>query len=164
MKQIIPCKKCGVLKCGKHCNHCSEDIFFRPPLLDPEIAYKGPLPVNRDGSPHRCMLRGTKDGNYYNIKNEIRYPRAKASVILCPEPKCEYAIVDPNPFGQLPTGFEMVNELSTHLSKKHGLTIIPELFERIQERIVHMRTNPRIHYTDPFLYVGVEEVMCYVKS
>jgi hypothetical protein len=27
--------------------------------LDKEIAYAGPKPVNRDGSPHRCMARGS---------------------------------------------------------------------------------------------------------
>jgi len=28
--------------------------------LDKEIAYKGPKPLNHDGSTHRCMLRGVK--------------------------------------------------------------------------------------------------------
>jgi hypothetical protein len=27
--------------------------------LDKEIAYAGPKPVNRDGSTHRCMARGS---------------------------------------------------------------------------------------------------------
>lgn len=27
--------------------------------MDKEIAYAGPKPVNRDGSPHRCMARGS---------------------------------------------------------------------------------------------------------
>jgi hypothetical protein len=60
-----PAAGCYELKCFRHCNSCGKEIAWRPPLLDREIAYKGPKPLNRDGSVHRCMGRGTSDGRFY---------------------------------------------------------------------------------------------------
>lgn len=55
-------------QCWKCCNHCGNDILWRPPLLDKEIAYSGPKPLNKDATVHRCMLQGTKDGRFYKTK------------------------------------------------------------------------------------------------
>ena len=43
-------------------------MIWRPPLLDKEIAYAGPKPLNPNGTVHRCMLQGTKDGRYYKTE------------------------------------------------------------------------------------------------
>jgi hypothetical protein len=76
---VCPAVTCRQTKCFKHCNHCGKDVVWRPPLLDREIAYAGPKPLNPNGSVHRCMLQGTRDGRYYktdpvSIKNYYRVP------------------------------------------------------------------------------------------
>jgi len=60
MVYVCPAPDCRKVGCFQHCNNCGKEIFWRPPLLDKEIAYKGPKPLNHDGSTHRCMLQGTK--------------------------------------------------------------------------------------------------------
>jgi hypothetical protein len=69
---MIPCEAFGCpnygRQCYDHCNHCFQPVLWRPPLLDKEIAYKGPKPLNPpDGrTVHRCMRGGTKDGRFYH--------------------------------------------------------------------------------------------------
>jgi len=63
--EIYVCPTCLNINCFEHCNHCGNDIRWRPPLLDREIKYNGPKPLNTDGSLHRCMQKGTRDGRYY---------------------------------------------------------------------------------------------------
>jgi len=60
MSYVCPDPTCRKTKCFQHCNNCGKEIFWRPPLLDKEIAYAGPKPLNKDASVHRCMLQGTK--------------------------------------------------------------------------------------------------------
>jgi hypothetical protein len=60
MVYVCPAPDCRKVGCFRHCNSCGKDIFWRPPLLDKEIAYNGPRPLNSNGSLHRCMLQGTK--------------------------------------------------------------------------------------------------------
>lgn len=70
LKTKYPCEVPGCEnygeRCSRHCNHCGAAIKWRPSLLDPEVAYQGPKPLNLDDTVHRCMLAGTKDGKYYN--------------------------------------------------------------------------------------------------
>ena len=67
MSYNCPEPTCRKVKCYDHCNHCGESILWRPPLLDKEIFYKGPKPLNLDGrTVHRCMRGGTKDGRFYH--------------------------------------------------------------------------------------------------
>jgi hypothetical protein len=73
---VCPAVTCRLPHCFRHCNHCGKDIVWRPPLLDAEIAYKGPKPLDPDGTIHRCMLSGTKDHKWYNthkVDNRIYY-------------------------------------------------------------------------------------------
>lgn len=66
---ICPNPLCRKEGCYQHCNHCSADILWRPPLLDREIAYNGPKPLEMDGKKvHRCMRDGTKDGRFYKTE------------------------------------------------------------------------------------------------
>jgi len=62
--QVKTCENYGE-RCFRHCNHCSKEVRWRPSLLDKEIAYSGPKPLNMDDTVHHCMLDGTKDGKYY---------------------------------------------------------------------------------------------------
>ncbi len=74
MSYVCPNPTCRKIKCYDHCNHCGREIFWRPPLLDKEIAYKGPKPLNQpDGrTVHRCMRGGTKDGQFYHTYSTNR--------------------------------------------------------------------------------------------
>ena len=70
---ICPNPLCRKEGCYQHCNHCSADILWRPPLLDREIAYNGPKPLEMDGKKvHRCMRGGTKDGRFYHTEPTSR--------------------------------------------------------------------------------------------
>ena len=75
MSYVCPNPTCRKVKCFDHCNHCGQDILWRPTLLDKEIVYKGPKPLNPpDGREvHRCMRGGTKDGRFY--KTEAAVPK-----------------------------------------------------------------------------------------
>jgi len=46
-------------QCWNHCNHCGDEVTWRPKGLDWEVKYTGPRPLNAtDGKPHRCMHKG----------------------------------------------------------------------------------------------------------
>ena len=160
VKQRYPCPTCGKMPCFDHCNHCGIEIFWRPPLLDKEIVYRGPKPLTRDGSHHNdCMRHGTKDGNYYNVKQDLNpYPRAKACVILCPERECIEAIVDPDPFANECDGYILATDFRRHLQKQHGIQITDDFFEVLKWKISHLRNNPKYKYMDPFLFVSIDEI------
>lgn len=60
-------------QCYRCCNHCGNPVLWRPPLLDKEIAYKGPKPLEPDGrTVHRCMRGGTKDHQFYHTESAGR--------------------------------------------------------------------------------------------
>ena len=67
-RYVCPNPTCRKLGCYDHCNHCGKPVRWRPSKLDREIAYAGPKPLNMDDSVHRCMLSGTKDGQYYKTE------------------------------------------------------------------------------------------------
>lgn len=78
MTYPCPSPGCGVMPCYRHCNHCGKDIFWRPPLLDKEIAYSGPRPLNSDGrTVHRCMRGGTIDHRFYHTESTSRIGQQK---------------------------------------------------------------------------------------
>ena len=73
LSYVCPNPSCRKIKCYDHCNHCGEPVLWRPKELDPEIAYRGPKPLNPpDGrTVHRCMRGGTKDGRFYKTEAVI---------------------------------------------------------------------------------------------
>ena len=156
---MIPCPRKGCpdhgRKCYKHCNHCGNDILWRPPLLDREIAYNGPKPLEMDGRTiHRCMKAGTKDGKYYKtdpvaIERQYKYPRVKASVIICSDPDCNTPIVERTE--------PLLQQLDLHLKKYHNIKLSEDFTNILQFKIDHLR-NGRFAYTDPFLHVPWEDI------
>lgn len=71
-KYECPNNLCRATNCFKHCNHCGKDIKWTNYLGDPYYYFnkkankKVRLPYEQDDTVHRCMLKGTKDGKYYN--------------------------------------------------------------------------------------------------
>jgi hypothetical protein len=54
-------------------------ILWRPPGLDPEIAYSGPKPLNLDGSPHdRCAFGTSQKKSGDPIIDSINYTKELA--------------------------------------------------------------------------------------
>ena len=74
MSYVCPNPTCRKVKCYDHCNHCGNDILWRPTELDKEIAYRGPKPLNPPygREVHRCMRGGTKDGQFYHTEPTSR--------------------------------------------------------------------------------------------
>lgn len=70
------CKKTG---CWEHCNHCGDKIKWTDYLGNPyhEISKttgkKVRYAYNSDDSVHRCMLKGTKDKQYHDVKQIDEY-------------------------------------------------------------------------------------------
>jgi hypothetical protein len=147
VKYACPHPGCGKEKCFAHCNTCGEDIIWRPPGLDAEIAYKGP-PMNPDGTTHRCMMEGVEE--YRNLSRA--YPRRKACVILCPYPICSEPILDE------PPERELLDMFRAHLAQKHGHELKEDIGVTIYDRKNYIQNNTRISYLDPFLYVSMEEI------
>jgi hypothetical protein len=105
-KYPCPVKSCENYgrRCYDHCNHCGALIRWRPLLLDKEIAYSGPKPLDMDDKVHRCMTGGTKDGQYYDtrrIKSCWITKHYNNLMLLgyCPDPDCYFAKIerDKNP-------------------------------------------------------------------
>lgn len=66
------CPTCGVSPCFAHCNHCGKDIKWFDEQGDARYeTNKNGKRVrtlfNPDGSVHKCMLGGTKDGRFYDV-------------------------------------------------------------------------------------------------
>jgi len=156
---LIPCpnKLCSDYgkKCWKHCNHCGEDVLWRPKGLDWDIKYTGPKPLEPDGKTiHRCMKQGTKDGKYYKtdavaIERQFKYPRVKASVIICSDPDCNTPIVERTE--------PLVQQLVLHLEKYHSLKLSQNFLDILQFKIDTLR-NGHFSYTDPFLHIPWEDI------
>lgn len=154
MSYVCPNPTCRKIKCYDHCNHCGKDILWRPKLLDKEIAYKGPKPLNEDGSTHRCMTKGTKDGKFYKtdpveVAKQYQYPRVKASVIICSDPDCNTPLVERTE--------PLIQQFQLHLEKYHGTTLAPDYIKNIQFKIDMLR-NGRSPYIDPFLHIPWKEI------
>lgn len=157
--EMIPCpnKLCPNYgkKCWDHCNHCGDDILWRPKGMDRDVKYTGPKPLNPiDGSKHECMKGGTKDGRWYKtdpvaIERQFKYPRVKASVIICSDPDCNTPIVERTE--------PLLQQLSLHLEKYHNLILFEDFTNILQFKIDHLR-NGRFAYTDPFLHIPWEDI------
>lgn len=77
-REQIECPTCKVKGCFEHCNHCGIPIKWKDEQGDPRYdtnkeGRRIRVVFENDGSIHRCMSRGTKDGNYYNVKREKVY-------------------------------------------------------------------------------------------
>jgi hypothetical protein len=120
------------------CKKCNKEIFWRPKLLDPEIYYSGPKPLNEDGTLHICDI------------SVQRYPRVKASVIICPIKNCNFPCVEGDK--------KLIDEFQSHM-KKH--LIYNGRYDKVEERIEYLRSNNYVHYQDPFLYVSLQEILTH---
>ena len=86
--------------------------------------------------------------------------KIKASKIDCPIRSCAYQCFDKTASKDEkvePTN-ELVNELYSHLLIAHGIKLSDDVKETIKAKIYYFRTNKKIHYTDPFLYVSDTEI------
>ena len=117
------------------CKKCGKIVLWRPKLLDPEIAYAGPKPLNEDESVHDCS-------------NTIKYPRMKASVILCPIRNCTFASVESDK--------KLIDEFKSHMEKH---LIHNGNYDKLEERIEYLRNNNHVHYIDPFIHVTMQEII-----
>jgi len=86
--------------------------------------------------------------------------KIKASKIDCPIRSCAYQCVDKTASKdeRVEPTQELVNELYSHLLISHSIKLSDDVKETIQAKIYYFRTNKKIHYTDPFLYVSEEEI------
>jgi hypothetical protein len=80
MNIVCPNRLCGKVGCYDHCNFCGQDVLWRPPLLDKEIRYRGPKPLNPpDGTfVHRCMRGGTQGRGFF--KTEPVQPKKEEEI------------------------------------------------------------------------------------
>lgn len=71
--RVQTCDNCGDL-CFRHCGRCFEPVKWRPSLLDKEIKYNGPKPLNLDDTVHYCYFEGEHaDHNcIYNVPEYIK--------------------------------------------------------------------------------------------
>ena len=143
------------MKCWDHCNHCGDDILWRPKGLDRGIKYTGPKPLNPlDGSKHECMDGGTKDGLFYKtdpvaVAKQFKYPRVKASVIICSDPDCNTPIVERTE--------PLIQQLTLHLRKYHSVELSQNFLEVLQFKIDRLR-NGHFSYIDPFLHIPWQDI------
>jgi len=131
------------------------DVIWRPKGLDWGIKYTGPKPLNPlDGSKHECMKGGTKDGLFYKtdpvaIERQFKYPRVKASVIICSDPDCNTPIVERTE--------PLMQQFQLHLEKHHGTMLSPDYIKELQFKIDTLR-NGRSPYLDPFIHIPWDEI------
>ena len=89
-----------------------------------------------------------KRGYYQNRRANSKL---KASVIICPIPKCNYRCVEHQ---------EPVADLFLrHLKKVHHITPRAEFVENLKGKISYLRNNDRISYIDPFVHVQREGLL-----
>ena len=77
-KYLCPNVLCRAHNCFKHCNHCGKDIKWLDYLGNPhyETNKKGNkvrLPYENDDTVHKCMMKGTKDKSFYDVKSIDQY-------------------------------------------------------------------------------------------
>src|SRR6476659_6953721 len=66
-KKRYECPKCKNTGCFIHCNHCGQDIKWKDEQGDARYENKKRMLFNPDFSIHRCMTKGTKDGQLYHV-------------------------------------------------------------------------------------------------
>jgi hypothetical protein len=81
------------------------------------------------------------------------YPKFKAGTILCPHPKCLITISD-----VAPESIGIIDTLTEHMRLAHKIEVTKEKQQELTEKIDYLRSNTKIPYTDPFLYVSYEEL------
>jgi len=94
---------------------------------------------------------------YYNTKwGAPSNPKVKASVIICPNPDCNYHCVeDRDP---------LIDHFLRHMKKAHRVTPSNQFVENIKGKISYLRQNDRIRYTDPFIHVEWEDLFVKGRS
>lgn len=84
----------------------------------------------------------------YNKSNPSRYPRVKASIIICPNPDCNYyCIEDRDP---------LIDHFLRHIKKVHHVNPSNQFIENLKGKISYLRNNNHIPYTNPFIHVQWE--------
>jgi len=89
-----------------------------------------------------------------------QYRKVKASVILCTYPNCGFPCVDDSATTDVkiqPTD-QLVTRFTQHLFK-HSIELSNEFKDKIQTMILYFRTNKKIPYLDPFLYVSYDDII-----
>jgi hypothetical protein len=83
---------------------------------------------------------------------QIKFPRVKVSVILCPEPDCNFPCVETDPEKPL------IDIFVGHMKREHEINVTDFCYQHVKGKIDFIRNNPKIHYQDPFMYVSHEEL------
>jgi len=65
-KNRYECPECKRTGCFQHCNHCGKDIRWKDEQGDARYENRKRMLFNPDFSIHRCMTKGTKDGQFYD--------------------------------------------------------------------------------------------------
>ncbi len=87
----------------------------------------------------------------YTKPNPSRYPRVKASIIICPKDDCNYfCIEDRDP---------LIDHFLRHIKKVHQVTPSKQFIENLEGIISYLRNNNRIPYTNPFIHVQWEDLL-----
>jgi len=84
-RDSIYCKTCGITGCFQHCNHCFKEIKWRDEQGDARYdtnknGKRIRVLFNPDGSIHKCMQGGTKDGKFYSVNREKQYYKLKDDI------------------------------------------------------------------------------------
>lgn len=75
---------------------------------------------------------------------QIRYPRIKASAIICPEPDCNMPCVQEGEH-------TCVDLFVDHVRTEHGLNPTAYCINMLKSKVEYLQNNARIHYIDPFI-------------
>jgi hypothetical protein len=106
------------------------------------------------GTRHICPHRMHTDPHHKESHKKLvsPFPRLKASVIICPEPECNRAIVQDR------GGEDLVDQFVEHVKVNHWIEPTEFSINNLRAKIDFIRNNNRIHYQDPFVHVSFEEL------
>lgn len=85
------------------------------------------------------------------VIQQIRYPRIKASVIICPKPDCNAPCV-------MDGEHSCVDMFVDHVRTEHGLNPTTYCITKLKDKVDYLQSNTRIHYIDPFVAVTWHDI------
>lgn len=105
------------------------------------------------GTRHICPQRMGTDPHHKESHKQLAtpFPKIRASVILCPYPDCSKACVQNE-------DYDCVDIFAEHCKEYHDMTPTNFIIGKLKNKIELTRVVSRLHYTDPFLAVSLEDI------
>lgn len=139
------CKKKG---CYDHCNHCGKEIKWLNHLGDPFYETKNGRRMRYafepDDSVHRCMQKGTKDGNFYNLSLPDKYILDEYRTIFRIGSSAEFKCTFCNKKGDLPV---MKTHHNNHEQFDCNDKLMAKFFKEKPKTYIDVKNNKLTDYT-----------------